>query len=334
MINIDSRPTCFYHPIKVVFLDDNRAFLDALDLEYSARINMLTLTDPETTMQEINSHSNNNSQSIFKLMNDINLDTINNSVINFDVSNLLNLIYDKTRFDKVAGLVVDYEMPAINGIEFCQKLKKRKIFKIMLTAKVDKDTAIKALNHGFIDWFLLKTSEDLYLEISLAVQELTHRHFRELAPNGYCHSINALFENELYQQLFSRVASQAQAVEYYMVDKSGSILFLDKDANPTWLIIRHIEELTEQMDLLQGYDLPKQLMCSVYKKEKILFLLSESDYKKSVSQWINYLFDSKKLDDNYFYSIIQDHLTDSIDWGRVISYSAYQAEANRTVILS
>ncbi|MBA2652400.1 MAG: response regulator [Tatlockia sp.] len=328
MVINNARPTYFYHPIKVVFLDDNRGFLDALALEFSTQINMLTHTNPETTMQEINNHSKEKTPSIFKIINNVNLDTSTNRVINLDVSNLLNLIYDKTRFDKVVGVVVDYEMPAINGLEFCQKLKKRKIFKIMLTAGADKDTAIQAFNNGLIDRFLLKTSEDLYPAITLAVQELTHRHFRELPPNGYCNSINTLFENELYQQLFSKVASQAQAVEHYMVDNSGSVLFLDKDANPTWLIIRNLEELTEQIDLLQGYDLPKPLMASVVKKEKILFLLSEKDYKKPISQWINYLFDSKKMDDNYYYSIIHDHLTDSIDWGRVASYSAYQAEAS------
>lgn len=333
----DARPTCFYHPIKVIFLDDNRAFLDALDLEFCTQINMLTLTNPDTTMQEIDSHYKDSTQSIFKLMNNINEDTTNNRVLDFDLSKILNLIYDKTRFDNVAVLVVDYEMPEINGIEFCQKLKKRKIFKIMLTAEADKDTAIKAFNNGLIDRFLLKTSNDLFPEITLAIQELSHRYFRELSLNiinGYGSSINALFDSELYQQLFSKVASQAQAVEYYLVDNSGSVLFLDKYANPTWLVFRNLEELADQIDLLQGYDLPEQLMVSVTNKEKILFLLSEKDYKKPISQWVDYLFDSEKLDDNYYYSIIQDHFTDSIDWNRVVSYSTYQAEAKDRVIRS
>ena len=135
---------------------------------------------------------------------------------------MLNLIYDKKRFDNVAVLVVDYEMPDINGIEFCQKLKKRKIFKIMLTAEADKDTAIKAFNNGLIDKFILKTSEDLYSEITFAVQELTQRYFKELSPNGHSSSINALFNNESYLQLFAKVVSQVQPVEYYLVDNSGS----------------------------------------------------------------------------------------------------------------
>ncbi|HHU0007774.1 TPA: response regulator, partial [Legionella pneumophila] len=122
------------------------------------------------------------------------------------------------------------------------------------------------------------------------------------------------------------VLIQAQAVEYYLVDNSGSFLFLDKDAKPTWLIIRHAKELSEQLDLMQGYELPEQTMAAVVKKEKILFLLSEKEYKKPIAEWINYLFDAQKLDNNYYYSITKDHLTDSLDWGRVVSYSSYLAE--------
>ena len=59
MYSIDAIPTCFYHPIKVIFLDDNRSFLDALDLEFGAQINMLTLTRPDKTLLAIDNHSQN-----------------------------------------------------------------------------------------------------------------------------------------------------------------------------------------------------------------------------------------------------------------------------------
>ncbi|HAT9127188.1 TPA: response regulator, partial [Legionella pneumophila subsp. pneumophila] len=297
MTIIDARPTCFYHPIKVIFLDDNRAFLDALDLEFGEKLNILTLTSSDMAFHLIDNDSQDVTQSIFKLMNDVNLDTTNDRFIGFDVSKMLNLIYSKARFEHAPLLVVDYQMPAINGIEFCKKIKEKKIFKIMLTAEADKDTAIKAFNNGLIDKFILKTSENLYPEITLAVDDLTQRYFRELTKNivnAYENSINDLFDNELYQQLFASVLIQAQAVEYYLVDNSGSFLFLDKDAKPTWLIIRHAKELSEQLDLMQGYELPEQTMAAVVKKEKILFLLSEKEYKKPIAEWINYLFDTQK----------------------------------------
>lgn len=333
MAIINARPTCFYHPIRVIFLDDSRAFLDALDLEFDTELNMLTLTNPDTALQIIEMHSENISQSVFKLMNDVDADTTTNRVIGYEVGNILSVIYNKIRFDHAAILVVDYEMPEINGLEFCQKLKDRKIFRIMLTAEADKDTAINAFNSGLIDKFILKTHKDLYSEITLAVQELTERYFKDASNsiiNGQS-SIGALFSNESYHQLFAKVVSEVQPVEYYLVDNSGSFVFFDIDANPTWLIVRHNKEIDEQLDLLQGYDLPLEVIEFVAKKEKILFLLSEREYKKPIAEWINHMFDSKKLDNNYYYSIVRGQLTDSIDWGRVVSYSAYKDEKNSSI---
>ena len=331
MAIINARSICFYHPIKVIFLDDNPEFLEALDLEFSSKLNMIALTDPDRAMELIESHNQDVIQPVSETINGVNVDTISGRLVDTEVSHALNLLYNATRFSKVAVLVVDYQMPDINGIDFCKKLKERKIFKIMLTAEADKDTAINAFNDGLIDKFILKTNEELYSELSLAVHDLTQRYFRELSwsiINGYFNSIPNLFSNELYQKLFSDTATQAQAVEYYLVDNSGSILFLDKDANYTWFIIRHVNELIEQLNLLKGYELPEDIMDSITKKEKILFLLSEKEYKKPLSKWVEYMFDSKKLDGNYYYSIIRDYPTDCIDWEKVASYSTYIAEIN------
>lgn len=331
MTVIDAKPTCLYHPIRVIFLDDSREFLDALDLEFGAQINMLTLTNSNMTMQLIDSHSQDIIQPIFNIANGVDEDTNIGQVISFNIGNIISLIYDKARFNKIAILVVDYQMPEINGIGLCKKIKESDVLKIMLTAEADKDTAINAFNDGLIDKFILKTNENLYQEISLAVQELTQRYFEALSKsviNRHSNLINELFEKSTYRKLFSEVATQAQAVEYYLVDTSGSILFLDQDAHPTWLIVRHVDALMEQFDLLKGYDLPERIMDSVAKKEVMLFMLSEKEYKKPIGQWIENLFGSKKLDDNYYYSIIQDKVTDSIDWSRVVSYSSYISEAN------
>ena len=125
MAIIDARPTCFYHPLKVVFLDDNRAFLDALEFEFCTRFNMTTLTNPDETLRIIDKNSQNFTKLIFKLTKDVNVDTTTDRVLGFEVGNMLKLIYDKARFDHVAVLVIDYEMPDMNGIKFCKKLKER-----------------------------------------------------------------------------------------------------------------------------------------------------------------------------------------------------------------
>lgn len=330
------KPSCFYHPTEVIFIDDNRDFLDVLELEFD-KLNILTLTDPDATIKILNDHNKEYfPRSVFTVVSDVNVDTTTNHSINFEVKNLLTIIYDESRFTRIPVIIVDYEMPHINGMEFCQKIKERNIYKIMLTAKANQETAINAFNNGLIDKFILKMDENLYSKITSAVSELTQQYFAELSDriiNGHCNHIKSLFNNPLYQQLFSRVKTKAQAIEYYLVDNLGSFLFLDKDANPTWLIIRDNTAMKDSIDLLKGYDLPSHLIHSVDKNEKLLFLLSENEYKKPIGEWVEYLFYANKLDDNYYYSIIDDYLTDFVDWKRVVPFSKYIADkANETAI--
>jgi CheY-like chemotaxis protein len=317
-------PSCFYHPVKIIFLDDNRAFLDTLELEFG-NINMETCTNPEDAVQFINRGHKNVPQSILKPINNLDTDTADR-IVGFEISKILDLIYDGTRFNNIPVIVVDYQMPDINGIDFCNKLKENNIFKIMLTAEADKDTAIKAFNNGVIDKFILKTSDTLYQELNLAINELTQRYFMESSQtiiNGYGNSIRNLFNNELYQKLFNQILLETRSVEYYMVDYSGSFLFLDEDAIPTWLIVRNAKELNEQLELLQGYDIFDSLISSIEKKEKMLFLLSEIEYKKPVADWVQYVFESKKLHDDCYYSVIRGRLTDSINWNQVVPYATF-----------
>jgi len=333
MTIFDPKPPCFYHPIKVVFLDDNRNFLDTLELEFSSQVNMSMFTNHDEALHMIDSYSESDAiQSVHQLTNNINADTTTDRVVDFSINKMLSVIYDQARFNTAAVVVVDYEMPNMNGIEFCKKLGNRNVFKIILTAQADKDIAIKAFNDGVIDKFILKTSENLYQELTTAIQELTMRYFKEfsrLITNSHDSSLKLVFESEAYQQLFQQVYSHSQAVEYYLIDNSGGFLFLDKNATPTWLIIRHITELDEQLSLLEGYDAQDSLISAIQGKEKILFLFSEDEYKKPISDWPDYLVEAKKLNEEYYYSIVNKKLTDFIQWDKIVPYFKETSNVNK-----
>ena len=139
-------------------------------------------------------------------------------------------------------------------------------------------------------------------------------------PEGH-HLVRSLFDDESYRHLFNQLLSTTHAVEYYMVDNSGSFIFLDKDAKPTWLIVRHANEFQDQLELLQRYDGCSSIISSISRKEKILFLPSENEYKKPIAEWANYMFEAKPLNDDYHFSIVHDHITNSIKWDDIVPYS-------------
>lgn len=315
-VSVLSKPTFFRHPIKIVFLDDNQTFLDMLSMEFLQHENMVMLTDPNDAMLLINK-SERDIVELIRMEDSDNLDC--KSELD---THILNIIYDGSRFNNVAVLVIDYEMPTINGIDFCKKLKDKNIYKILLTAEADKDMAISAFNAGIIDKFILKTNDKLYDEILTSIDDLTFKYFNELAKSllRYSESFKRLLNNESYQKIFNKVMISSDAVEYYLVDNLGSYLFLNKNANPTWLIVCDQRKANEQAELLSGYGFSESIIKKVQKKENILFLLSDSEHKESALNWEKYIFDSNKLDDDYSYSIISGSLMKSILWERVIPY--------------
>ncbi len=314
---------CFYHPTKVVFLDDNQGFLDALELEFGDHKNMIMFTCPDKAISAINDGEEFISRRVLSGMDGIDGDTANH-VGGFEVHNIVNMIYDVSRFDSVSVLVVDYEMPNINGVEFCRKLEDKNVFKILLTAEADTNTAIDAFNSGVIDKFILKTSYNLHEKILDAISELKNKYFNELSAiiiQSCGKSLKSLLNNNSYKNIFNSVLSKSQAKEYYLVDKYGSFLFLDKDSVPTWLIVSDQSKIDDQIDLLEGLDFSSEIVEQIKNKSKILFLFSDEECKEPVSGWEKYIFESIKLDENYNYCIINDRITDSINWDGIAPYA-------------
>ena len=300
-------PACFHHPVKVIFLDDNQAFLDMLSLEFGHHRNMLMLTDPDDALHLINQNNSFFSES----------QILKNNLQN----NLLDIIYNKSRYNNVAVLVIDYEMPTINGIDFCEKLTDKTIFKILLTAEADKDIAIRAFNNGTIDKYILKTNDNLYAEVLESIDDLTNRYFHELSKVPLRVSgdiLKTLVNQERYKEIFHEVKSHSNAVEHYLIDRSG--IFLTKNAQPTWLFISNQQKAEEDGDLLLGYGFPSDLIKQIRQQTKILFLLSDSEYKEPSTQWNKYIFNAEKLDDNHSYSIVSGPVMSSIHWDTVASY--------------
>ncbi len=60
--------------------------------------------------------------------------------------------------------------------------------------------------------------------------------------------------------------------------------------------IKSEQEYSQQLEMLEGIDAPKSLTSALKNREKLLFLASEQEYKKSVQQWKNdHLFPATKL---------------------------------------
>ena len=320
---LEATKACFYFPTKVVFLDDNEVFLNALELEFGNQDNMMMFTCPDKARDAIVKGEAYLLQR--HLMDETGSDDNEtaNHIPGFNLNKIVSMIYEYSRLNTVSVLVVDYEMPEVNGVEFCKKLEDKNIFKILLTAEADTSLAVDAFNAGTIDKFILKTSDDLYTKVLDAIVELKHKYFKELSKviiQSCGIPLKVLMNTSSYNNIFNEILVKSQAKEYYMIDRCGSFLFLDKFLMPTWLIVCDQNKRNDQISLLEGLDSQDSLIEQIKNRDKILFLFSDNEYKESVTDWGKYVFNSTKLDDIYNYSIIENRIVDSIKWNCIESY--------------
>ena len=318
-----SKLACFFHPITVLFLDDSKNFLATLELELTHQGNMVTCTDPSEAVKLIDGSHSNINEEILRSLDKSEVDTATDHLIDLDVKKIHHLIYSPDRFKRIAILVVDYQMPEMNGLEFCQSIRNKQLCKVMLTAEADQSTAINAFNEGLINKFFLKKDEDLYQKLTDAIEQLKKSYFHQLSQvvlENLGKDFKGLLSNTQFQELFCKVQKDSHSVEYYLIDLHGSFLFLDKNANPTWLIIRSEKDLDEQISIAEGLGASSEVLEALKSRKKLLFMFSENDYKRPIDQWSSLLIDANKFNGTHYYSVFGGKLTDQIDWEKVKSY--------------
>lgn len=319
-------PSCLYHPLSVIFLDDNQSFLDAIKLGMENSDKILTCTSSKDALSLISLEDESIISKVSSTCSDVDTDNTNKRVVDIDIGSIRNAVYNESRFKHIGVVVVDYKMPKITGTEFCRQIKDRHIYKVMLTAEAAMDVAIDAFNEGVINKFLLKNCDNLHAHLACVISELEEKYFFDISKpilNSLDESLSAMLKSKVFIELFNSVFYEANAVEYYLLDTSGSYLFLDGEGNATWLIIRTESDFIAQLEALSGLEAPESLVEALDKRQKLLFMLSEDEYEKSVDDWGNNLFEAKKLTNSIWYSIQKGQIKDAINWHKVKPYHGF-----------
>lgn len=322
----NTTPICFYHPITIVFLDDSLSFLDSLkmDLLPHGGDRFQFFTNQTAAIEHIKAHQENLTGSILKIIDQNEVDLSSEHVVGFDLSNIHKIAYNKARFAVAGVTVIDYEMPEENGLVVCQKLSQIPVRKLLLTAIDDQAAVIQAFNEGVVDKYLRKQSTTLPEQIMHSLEFLKQRYFATLSHTLVeClgERLVSLWQNLKYQALFNDIKKQANAIEYYLLDSSGSYLFLDAHAAPYWLVIRSAAELAEQAQLLNSMDADASVVQLVSEQKQLLFFLSSEEQRRPIAQWNNFIFDAMPLDGEYFYALIRGKTENIIEWNDIIPYA-------------
>lgn len=322
--------SCKY-PTTLVVVDDSPEFLQVVVsmLNQNNDVTIKTFIDPEQALKFINDESSMNSLDYTKLTKegDDSSSTWHSSMIN--VNGIHNAIYNGDRFAQISTLIVDYNMPNMNGVELCSKIINPNVQKILLTGFDDGKVAIGAFNEGYINRFIKKDYRNFEAELPTCFERSIHRYFKLYTDNIAKHLPNShrsFLQDPVFSCFFASICADKNYLEYYMLDEFGSYLFLNKDGKCNLLSTLTESELQriESAGIDSG-EIDENVLRRLQSREYILVSHNRNGQLPPISKWGEYLRPARRLDgfQTYYFAFETDNFLD-VDFDKIVSFSTYE----------
>lgn len=150
----------------------------------------------------------------------------------------------KTDKNEQGILIVDYDMPEINGIELFSKYNNPDLIKILLTNAYTIEEAVNALNKKLINYYLPKERIRILLDVIKEQQNMFFdnitRHIISFLDTG---SLSFLFD-KIYIDIFNKICQQYNIKKYYILNSYGNY-YLEDTTNKFIFSIYNSTDLLE-----------------------------------------------------------------------------------------
>ena len=271
----------YFHPTTIIFLDDNESFLQSLDLELPGHWACRTFTDPVVALEFFRQPVPlpplmDRAFSLYRASPD-------QALIHLDLGMIEQEINHVQRFQHNSVLVVDYSMPTIDGLQFCEALDDPFIRIAMLTGVADEKLAVEAFNAGLIHRFIPKQAADPVEAVRKFVTELLHEYFNQYSSR--LKSTLAINPPEFLTDpavagFVESLMEDNGLVEYYLVDEPPGLLMLKANGEIWRLAVLNAKEMRAQAEQAADFHAPGPVLQAMQSGQSIAFLsgLSPADY--------------------------------------------------------
>ncbi|MFX1767190.1 response regulator [Paraburkholderia sp. A1RI-2L] len=137
---------------------------------------------------------------------------------------------DARRFLQVAAIVVDYDMPGQDGLEFLASvkdaMKDANCTRILLTGTADESHAVDAFNAGLIHFYLKKSDPGMARKLA---QALANAQRKFCAGHGHIgvHGVGAAYTDRGVAEALDALVLRERIVEYYWRPEQNAVLTFD-----------------------------------------------------------------------------------------------------------
>lgn len=304
----------FYFPTTVFFVDDNIGFLSNLSLQLAPGLAFQLYNSPTAALAILNDPGRPTTPigRFFSRYHHTDDLPLTHHVIDVNLDKIHREIYNEFRFEQVSVVVVDYDMPSVNGIEFCRNIKNPDIKKILLTGKADEKIAVQAFNEGVIDRFILKQDPDAISTLNTSIAALQQAYFRQterMLTDALAIGKHAFLRDPLFIERFQTIREQLHIVEFYLCSEPDGILMLDAQGRSFLLLVMNETAMFSQHEVAESQGAPQELLDALKRNEVVpYFWKTEGFWTPACSDWHDFVFPATEFKglNWYCYAIVNN----------------------------
>lgn len=319
----------FYFPTTVIFVDDSTDFLRNLSLQLDSNLAFQLYDSPVEALKMLNGANSRPTllERLFSRYHHADDTPLTHHVIDVNLDKVHREVYNEYRFEQVSVAVVDYDMPGLDGLEFCRRIKNPAIKKVLLTGRADEKIAVQAFNQGIIDRFILKQDRHVIDTLNRAILELQSDYFiqtERMLADALAIGKHAFLRDALLANKFREICEELRIVEFYLCSEPDGMLMLDADGAATLLIISDEECLRSHYEIAFEQGAPQELL-NLLKSNEVLpyFWQTGGYYHTEVPAWRPFLFPATEFKGEQWhcYSLIKNPQPYKTDF--VLSYNEF-----------
>lgn len=314
----------YYYPTQVVMIDDNKSFLNAFcfELEETQPYRLFGFADEALAYIQSDNIEAARSSHILKNAYQSSAHKNKSSQV---LSEILNFLSYKKRFNELSVLIVDYYMPTMNGVVFCEQVKQHPAKKIILTGHGDEKIAVDAFNDGLIHRYILKSQYDVAEQVINTINELQHQYFSHHVDvvkeslKDVCFILDTVFI-----KYFNEITNKQHIVEYYLVPSIG-YLMLDKKGNFYLLLVQTNDDVNTHYEVASDQGASSEFLDALTAKTKISYFPTEDGLYRQGADMKNCLFPATKVDGEipYYCAIVENPNLPHLDSEKIVSYDDF-----------
>jgi CheY-like chemotaxis protein len=285
----------YHHPSLTVLVDDSETFLRSLSFQLDPVLASKCFHDTREALNWLrqDKHRSAPPHGPLSAYFDTHARSPEQCNVALDIDQIYRISRQPQRFLTPSVLVVDYSMPQMNGVEFCQALQGVPCKKILFTGAADEKIAVGAFNRGLIDRYIKKSDDNALDRLETEILALQKEFFA--AQSDTLRDLLALHQytfvcDPAISAKVSALREQHAIVEHYLFPNPAGILLYDGDGKARLMIVETDASMESHLEMARDNEAPPSLLAALRERCIIPFFhAGDGMYSRSFGEsWHQY----------------------------------------------